>query len=386
MYCTNNIIQGRGVINTTGTSLTGAVPVSVTFNDFYNYPFDVRGFVLAPSNIVINPQLDSTFHLNSNSPAIDAGTRTLSPTMQTTHRIISDQSTQSFAEKNELAAGQLNGSGPSDLVVGETNATAFGRANTGAVYLFFGSNNLPALWDMRVLSPSLSIYGAAANDQLGKVALGDVNGDGQLDLIARSTTKLVVFHGPLNSGVIDLAAASADATVTGLADGPLAAGDGDGDGHADIIAGNGNQVVVVRGGTLGATQTIDVAAAARFTGVTPTTLYAFDWNGDGKADIIIGEVFNNRAFVIFGGTLSGTANIVDRADWIVTGEQLNDQFGYSLSSGDLDADSGPDLIIGSRSHAVSDRADPHFNDAGAVYVLYGATLSKKTVYLPLVLR
>jgi len=301
-----------------------------------------------------------------------SGTRTLSPTMQATYRIVSNESTQSFADKNELAAGQLDGAGPSDLVVGESNATTSGLTNSGAVYVFFGSSALPALWDMSVLSPSLSIYGAAVNDQLGRVALGDVNGDGKLDLVARSTSTLYVFYGPPHSGVIDLAETFSDAMVTGLADGPLAVGDVDGDGHADIIAGNGNQAVVVRGGTLGATQTIGAAAAAHFTGVTPTTLYAFDWNGDGKADIVIGDAFNNRAFLIFGGTLAGATDILDRADWVITGEQSGDQFGYSLSSGDLDADGIPDLIIGSRSHTLSNRSDPHFNDAGAVYVLYGS--------------
>lgn len=97
-------------------------------------------------------------------------------------------------------------------------------------------------------------------------------------------------------------------------------------------------------------------------------------------------MFNNRAFVIFGGTLSGTANIVDRANWIITGEQVNDQFGYSLGSGDLDGDGGLDLIIGSRSHVLADRADPHFNDAGAVYVLYGQRASQHKVHLPLVMN
>jgi hypothetical protein len=116
-------------------------------------------------------------------------------------------------------------------------------------------------------------------------------------------------------------------------------------------------------------------------------LRAFDWNSDGKTDMVIGDSFNNRAFVIFGSTvLAGAVNVVDRANWIITGEQLNDQFGYSLGSGDLDGDGSPDLIIGSRSHVLTDRADLHFNDAGAVYVLYGQRASQHKVYLPLVIN
>ncbi len=79
LTATNNILQGLGVAGTTGISLTANIPVNVTFNDFYDYPNTVKGFSLDPSNIVINPRLDSTFHLTLPSPAIDAGTNTNAP-------------------------------------------------------------------------------------------------------------------------------------------------------------------------------------------------------------------------------------------------------------------------------------------------------------------
>jgi hypothetical protein len=72
---TNNIIMGQ----TTGISRTLAAPVTAIYNDFYNNTTHQRGFNLDPSNIVINPQLNASFHLNAGSPAIDAGTRTHAP-------------------------------------------------------------------------------------------------------------------------------------------------------------------------------------------------------------------------------------------------------------------------------------------------------------------
>jgi hypothetical protein len=162
----------------------------------------------------------------------------------------------------------------------------------------------------------------------------------------------------------------ADATITGLTGDWVAAGDVDGDGKADIILGLTNETDMVRGGTLVATQTIGAAAAARFTGLTPQTLYAFDWNADGRAEVVIGDPTNNRTFVVFGGGLSGAADVFDRAKWIITGEITGDRFGFSIGSGDLDADGTADLIIGSRMHNVANHT-LHFEDAGAVYVFYG---------------
>jgi hypothetical protein len=309
-----------------------------------------------------------------------SGIKTLSPTNQATWQFRTAGATSSFADSNELAAGKLNNDGIDDLVVSEGNATGPGnRTNAGAVYVFFGSASLPALTDLATTPASLTIYGPATNSGLSRVAVGDVNGDSKADLIVRSFGNVAyVFYGPLSAGTIDLASTPASATITGLTGDWVAAGDVDGDGKADIILGLTNETDIVRGGTLGATQTIAAAAAARFTGVTPQSLHAFDWNGDGKAEVAVGDPLGEHTFVIFGGPLSGAPNIFDRAKWIITGEISGGKFGFSLGSGDLDGDSTSDLIIGSRQHNFSNHS-LHFEDSGAVYVFYGLPLPTPTL-------
>lgn len=307
-----------------------------------------------------------------------SGTPTLSPTMQANYRLLADQNTGTFAGPNALAAGQLNGAGAFDLAVGDVDAAASGRDLAGVIHVFFGGG-LPALWDLSQQPASLTIYGPSASAGLGKVAVADVNGDGKPDLVGRSASAVYVFFGPLSGGVIDLATQPASLALTGLGDGRLAAGDVDGDGKAELLVGSGAQVLVLRGGTLG--------VMATFTGVNASALEALDWNGDGKADLVIGDESHNRAFVVFGSSaLAGTSDIFDRAGWVITGELPGDKFGYSLSGGDLDGDGGEDLIVGSRTHLLTSRLDPDFNDAGAVYVFYGSAPVSRRIFLPAVMN
>jgi len=69
----NNIIVAKNN-NTTGLKLTGTGPVTAVYNGFYNTSPNASGVTLDNTNIVIDPQLTSDYHLTAASPMIDAGT------------------------------------------------------------------------------------------------------------------------------------------------------------------------------------------------------------------------------------------------------------------------------------------------------------------------
>ena len=88
-------------------------------------------------------------------------------------------------------AGDVNGDGIADLIVGATGADANGN-NSGAAYVVFGraSGGFPSNLDLLALNGSTGfrIAGAANGDQAGYSvsSAGDVNGDGIDDLIVCS--------------------------------------------------------------------------------------------------------------------------------------------------------------------------------------------------------
>jgi len=91
-----------------------------------------------------------------------------------------------FLGKSVSGAGDINGDGFDDIIVGADGYDISGTNREGAAYIFFGASNLSGTKSLGgVDSADLTILGKAASDQLGKSVsgAGDVNGDGFDDII-----------------------------------------------------------------------------------------------------------------------------------------------------------------------------------------------------------
>ena len=279
---------------------------------------------------------------------------------------------------SDPTAGDVNGDGYSDVIVGVQNNDA-GGFNAGRTYIYFGGISMDNTADV-------IMTGATANDFFGaSVSIaGDVNGDGFGDVIVGawgndaggpSAGRAYIYYG----------SASMDNTADVLLTGSAAidyfgysvstAEDVNGDGYSDVIVGanrndaggiDAGSAYIYFGGALmdnTADVTMTGAAAGDFFGASVST--AGDVNGDGYSDVIIGAYQNDaggtdagRAYIYFGGALMDNA-----ADVIITGAAVSDRFGWSVSTaGDVNGDGYSDVIVGAYLNDVGG------TDAGRAYL------------------
>ena len=307
-------------------------------------------------------------------------------------------------------AGDINGDGLDDLIIGEFGADIGADQLVGESYVVFGkaSNTTVVLADLG--SGGFRIDGIDANDQAGRSVsgAGDVNGDGLDDVIIgaqnadpggenQAGESYVVF-GKANSAAVDLAnLGSSGFRIDGSDAGDLSgssvsgAGDVNGDGLADVIIGahGGNSgvgasyVVFGKAGSSpvdlaalgGAGFRIDGVDASDFTGYSVSG--AGDVNGDGLGDVIVGAYLAplvgapGVSYVVFGKPGNTTVDLANLGSngFRINGSEDDDRSGFSVSgAGDVNGDGLADVIVGAWG------ADPGGrSDAGVSYVVFSAS-------------
>jgi hypothetical protein len=264
------------------------------------------------------------------------------------------------------SAGDINGDGYSDLIIGANNVSS----STGAAYTYHGSPN------GLVSSPVIFFNGAAANDQFGHsvVSAGDVNGDGYSDVV-------IGAHGEFsNKGAAYLflgssngLSASPATTLNGSAPGDYfgysvaCAGDVNGDGYSDIIVGAIG--VSSRGAAYifpGSSTGLLSLPVTTLNGISPGDNFGYsvagagDINGDGYGDVIAGAIGVSSKGAAY--TFLGNSTGILTSSTILNGSSSGDQFGGSVASaGDINGDGYSDVVVGA-SNVLS---------TGAAYIFIG---------------
>ena len=304
-------------------------------------------------------------------------------------------------------AGDVNGDGFDDLLVGALGADPNGRYS-GSSYVVFGkTSGFSAAIDLSSLDGNngFRLDGMAEGDYLGSSVsdVGDMNGDGFDDLIVgayysggpngrHSGSSFVIFGEASGfSAAIDLSSLDGNNgfRLNGEAVGDLSgcsvssAGDVNADGFDDVIIGarGAGSSYIVFGKTSGFDPVMSLSIlngnnGFRLDGSGHSVSGAGDINGDGFDDLIVGDFgadpngdFSGSSYVIF-GKASGFSAAMDLSSldgnngFRLNGEAAGDMSGFSVSNaGDVNGDGFGDLIIGAIRGGVY--------DSGSSYVVFG---------------
>jgi Ca2+-binding RTX toxin-like protein len=279
--------------------------------------------------------------------------------------VIHGQDVDDFSGISVSSAGDINGDGFDDLIIGAYSAGGPGNTRTeaGDSYVVFGhAGGFAAETDLAAVAAGnggFVIHGQDAYDHSGisVSSAGDINGDGFDDIIIGAR----FGDGPGNTRGL----AGDSYVVFGKASGFAAEID-----LAAVAGGNGG--FVIHGQDAGDESGFSVSSSG-------------DINGDGFDDLIIGAFrsdgpgntrrYAGDSYVVF-GKASGFAAEIDLAavahgngGFVIHGQDAGDHSGCSVSSaGDVNGDGFDDLIIG--AYGAGGPGNTR-TEAGDSYVVFG---------------
>ncbi|SKB57296.1 FG-GAP-like repeat-containing protein [Dyadobacter psychrophilus] len=283
------------------------------------------------------------------------------------------------------SAGDVNGDGYSDIVVGEHEFT--GSVNEGAALVFQGSAS-------GILSTSIAnVRSGQADSHLGWSvrSAGDVNGDGFSDIIVgapffdspeKNEGAAFIYHGSASGlNYISNATLSANQNGSQMGYAVSSAGDVNGDGFNDVIVGapyfdngetNEGAAFLYYGSASGISlngfETLEGNQAEANMGFSVSG--AGDINGDGYADVLVGAPLfddaqtNTGRIFIFHGSPGG---LNPQPASTLSFNQLGCRFGHAAADGgDVNGDGFSDIIVGAPGYSNVQ------NGEGAAFVYYGS--------------
>ncbi len=285
------------------------------------------------------------------------------------------------------AAGDLNGDGFGDLIIGAVEYNN-GQTQEGAAFVYLGGAG-------NILDNGVDGHlenNQAASFMGGSVAgVGDVNGDGFADVAVGAAAwdatpngnegRVFVYYGGTGTSFDTTADVTLFSSQVGAAFGSsVSGGDINADGFADIIVGS----VLYDNGEADEGNAFAYFGSAVFDIVTDGTLQSNqvgaqlgasvsvvgDVNGDGYADVLIGapaysngEAGEGAAMLWLGGIGTSINNIVDG---VLEGGQIGAAMGRSVGSADdVNGDGFTDVLVGADSYDTAQA------NSGAAFLFLG---------------
>lgn len=317
----------------------------------------------------------SIFGLSQQSQAaVTADVINLSTLNATQGFIIQGDATSDQTGRSVSGAGDVNGDGFNDMIVGAYRGDD-GGGSAGEAYVVFGGAGVfgvdvsgRQVVDLTTLSASegFILQGDNTSDEFGYSVsnAGDVNGDGYGDLIVGAKSGEEVDAGNNNEG---------ETYVVFGGSGTFGVADGVGRQVIDMTTLNASEGFVIRGDTASDRSGYSVSSAG-------------DVNGDGFDDMIVGAIEGDdggggagEAYVVFGGSgsfgnpLSGRqvlelSGLTSSEGFIIQGGAAGDSMGHKVADiGDINDDGFADIMV---SAPFTDDSPPDDNE-GEAYVIYG---------------